>query len=282
MTEERIQEYEKQFGKDSYVLEMMDLVGYDKMPYSQRALLWQALAEHLKTKYNHVVPGTEKQEESEEECQLRLEKEARRSAEELRESVQELKKIGVQRIHLADVDEGTCLTCSVLNPLPAMMRQCKLPSSGKLEVVDYDMEVAKYKAVQFSNHTVGLSTSAMGDCIGVMFLVGHPGRGNFKNGYWGGSLAHLPGGEDKNLPWKKMVFDLDAMTLRRYLQDDPLYAQALICLTPDRLRNSPTVRNIIRDKILPLGFSVAQIMVYVGPIPGFGLLRTGAFGTTGE
>ena len=130
--------------------------------------------------------------------------------------MQKLINKNIRRVYLFNPELEETSICNILYPLPFHKKECVFPlCGGKIEFVKYEKKFANYKAVEFTETTVGISTSGMGDCIGVMFFIG-----KLRNStcYWGGSLAHLPGGSTKGLNWKEMTFNIAPNDLRDYLQ----------------------------------------------------------------
>jgi hypothetical protein len=279
LSQEQVEYCEKRFGDDSEVLQQMEFFEYSQMILGQRIVFWQVMVkDYLLKTHKFIVPGTEPKVVTKESI---LEEEERRKKNDeeyernLALAIYELKSFNIRRIYMAET-YSTNRTCSVLDALPPVKNRCKFPTiAGRFVEVKYEAEFANYKAVEFSDTTVGLYTSGMGDCIGVMFLIGKIGKGT---PFTHGSLAHLPGGNSHSLNWKQMVFNLTPTELRDALQVEVLYAQALICVTPARLSGSRTVYNLIKNEILPLGFNFPQIMVYIGDIPGFKIHKNGCFG----
>jgi hypothetical protein len=279
MSNEQLQYCENHFSEDSEIVEQMNTFEYSGMSKEQKIIFWQIIVkDHLLKTYKYIVPGTEPKVVTVE--SIREEQERRKKQQEDYErnlvlAVQQLESINIRRIYMMSSHTNTT-SCSVLNWLPLVKLRCKFPVvSGNLVEVKYEILFANYKAVEFSESTVGLYTSGMADCIGVMFFIGQQYSGR---GFWGGSLAHLPGGSTKGINWNNMVFGLSATQLRGYIQSDPLYAQALICVRPDRLAGSSDVYNLIKNSIMTLGFGPPQIMVYIGDIPGFAIHKNGCFG----
>jgi hypothetical protein len=279
MSDEQILYCESRFGSDGEITRQMEFFGYSAMDSGGKKIFWQIVAKnHLLETYQYVVPGTEQvpvTEESLLEEEERRQKRAEEYERNLALSIQELKDYNIKRIYMME-SYSEHRTCSVLDALPFVKKRCIFPEiSGHMVEVRYESTFANYKAVHFTSSTVGLYTSAMGDCIGVMFFIGKIGRGN---PFTHGSMAHLPGGNSSGLNWREMVFNLTPTQLREALQVEVLYAQALICLTPARLAGSATVMNLIKNEILPLGFNFPQIMIYIGDIPGFAINKSGCFG----
>jgi hypothetical protein len=279
MTEEQILYCENRFKYDKHIIEEMKNYNYSILDKGWKTIFWQTIVnKYLLETYNYKVPVAKPKPVT---IQSLLEKKeySKKVKEEneknLTLSIQQLKDYNIKRIYKIESSSGNRI-CSVLDALPVVKRRCKYSGSlGGMVKVTYYPAFANFEAIQFTSSTVGLYTTFMTDCIGVMFLFGKIGRGT---DFTHGSLVHLPGGDSAGLNWKKMVFNLSPTQLRSYIQIEVLYAQALICVTPDRLAGSETVYNLIKNEIIPLGFNFPQIMVYIGDVPGFAIHKSGCFG----
>lgn len=280
MNEEQIQYCEKRFGGDKFIVSFMEMIEYAKVKNKEtKVIFWQTMCkEHLFNTYRYVVPGTAIEVETAESARLKEQEWKKKSDEadmRYERSIAELRAYNIKRIFISDIRVNT--TCSVLDSLPAQNRRCKFPTiTGSMVEVRYEATHPNFRAVPFIGPTVGLWTSGMGDCIGVMFLLGKSMRPG--SSFTFGSLAHLPGGNPSGLDWGKMIFNFSPIQLREALRRNVLFAMALICVTPARLAGSATVFDLIRHVIIPLGFGFPQIVVYVGDIPAFAIHKSGCFG----
>jgi hypothetical protein len=121
---------------------------------------------------------------------------------------------------------------------------------------------------------VGLATDGMGDCIGLSFFAGRRG-GVFERVV----LAHLPGGNyHESVADPAFVDVVEEVCRMASATHQPMQVQALICLTPDRLKSSDTTPQIL-ERLRARRFPLDRVVVYVdAELTGFAVHRDGRFG----